>query len=181
VKNSLISFCVWISANLFLPAFGVENETLIQNYLLVHPISQNGFKNVEKVVNDCIRQRSYKVYDVIEPKQVIFSIYPIISRRLIADIKNTTLYSSRTDSPFFLIGDDNLSKAWLKAKKDYLKLIHATGYIVSVEGEESVIQLKKEVPELHLYALQADILADIFSIKHYPLLVMPCVIDLPCK
>lgn len=74
-------------------------------------------------------------------------------------------------SPFFLIGDDAPSRAWLHARGDTLRTLGAVGLVVNVGSAEALTVLRRDAPGLTLVPASGDDIATRLSISHYPVLV----------
>nr|WP_067297563.1 integrating conjugative element protein [Marinobacterium profundum] len=73
--------------------------------------------------------------------------------------------------PFFLVGDDATSRAWLSRHAATLQDRGAVGLVVNVETAEGLEQLRQIVPAVRLSPVPADDLADRLGLRHYPALV----------
>lgn len=71
----------------------------------------------------------------------------------------------------FLVGDDALSRAWLKAHADALAERHAAGMIVSVESIDAVQELRELAPGVPLAPASGSALARRLQLQHYPVLI----------
>ena len=74
-------------------------------------------------------------------------------------------------SPFFLIGDDRPSRAWLHARGDTLRALGAVGLVVNVGSAEALAALRRDAPGLTLVPASGDDIAMRLSLSHYPVLV----------
>lgn len=73
--------------------------------------------------------------------------------------------------PFFLVGDDQRSRAWLQQRAQRLRELGAVGLVVNVSSAESLAMLRTLVPELSLSPVAGDDLAERLSLRHYPVLI----------
>jgi integrating conjugative element protein (TIGR03765 family) len=73
--------------------------------------------------------------------------------------------------PLFLIGDDDLSREWLKTRIEVLRELNAVGLVVNVERHESLQGLRQLADSLELAPTSADQLAEMLGLDHYPVLV----------
>ena len=86
---------------------------------------------------------------------------------------------SMTDRPLqlpgigalFLVGDDALSREWLKANAGVLAEQHAAGMIVNVTDMAAVRELRELVPGVSLAPASGSELARRLQIAHYPVLI----------
>jgi integrating conjugative element protein (TIGR03765 family) len=58
--------------------------------------------------------------------------------------------------PIFLIGDDDLSRAWLRERYSALRDMRAVGFAVNVSTPASLAALRRLVPELSLSPVSGD-------------------------
>lgn len=79
--------------------------------------------------------------------------------------------------PIFLIGDDDLSKAWLRARLPLLKQIKATGFVVDVSTAPALQALRQMAGGLELVPASGIDLAQRMKIKHYPVLITSSSIE----
>ncbi|KMK81831.1 integrating conjugative element protein [Pectobacterium brasiliense] len=73
--------------------------------------------------------------------------------------------------PFFLVGDDEASHAWLQRQGASLRERGAVGLIVNVETEDGLVRLRAAAPDLPLAPVAADDLAERLGLRHYPVLI----------
>ena len=73
--------------------------------------------------------------------------------------------------PFFLVGDDDVSRRWLRERGDVLRKLGAFGLVVNVESLDALQALRKLVPGLTLSPVSGDDLAQRLSLTHYPALI----------
>jgi integrating conjugative element protein (TIGR03765 family) len=71
-------------------------------------------------------------------------------------------------TPIFLVGDDDLSRAWLQRHYAELRDLRALGLVVNVSSPESLARLRHLVPDLTLSPASGDDLAERLGISHYP-------------
>lgn len=74
-------------------------------------------------------------------------------------------------SPFFLIGDDAPSRAWLHARGDTLRTLSAVGLVVNVGSAQALAALRRDAPGLTLVPASGDDIATRLNLSHYPVLV----------
>lgn len=98
-------------------------------------------------------------------------ILPIVSHRLTPGSVETKPFDLTGMQALFLIGADNLSAVWLKQNQDKLIKLNAIGLVVNVSTIQELEQLRKIVPELHLFPTPGDDLAERIGISHYPALI----------
>lgn len=74
-------------------------------------------------------------------------------------------------TPLFLVGDDDRSRAWLRAHAQRLRERHAMGLVVNVETAEALAALRSLAPGLTLAPVSADDLAERLDLHTYPALI----------
>jgi len=73
--------------------------------------------------------------------------------------------------PLFLVGDDELSRTWLRQRAASLRDLIAVGLVVNVESAEGLADLRDLAPGLTLSPVSGDDLAQRLEIRHYPVLI----------
>lgn len=73
--------------------------------------------------------------------------------------------------PLFLVGDDELSQAWLRERAASLLTLNAVGLVVNVDTTEGLARLRELAPGLTLSPVSADDLAQRLEIRHYPVVI----------
>lgn len=71
----------------------------------------------------------------------------------------------------FLVGDDVLSRAWLKTNLSRLRQLHAVGMIVNVQNASDVASLRALAPGLTMAPASGSSLARRLQLEHYPVLI----------
>lgn len=79
--------------------------------------------------------------------------------------------------PIFLIGDDPLSRNWLRERYTTLQDLNAVGLVVNVSTKAALDDLRQLVPALTLAPVSADDLAQRLSLQHYPVLITAGAIE----
>ena len=74
-------------------------------------------------------------------------------------------------APFFLIGDDERSHAWLRQRAPALRELGAFGLVVNVESADALAALRRMAGGLTLSPVSGDDLAERLGLRHYPALV----------
>jgi len=73
--------------------------------------------------------------------------------------------------PFFVVGDDELSQAWLRRHAASLRERGAVGLVVNVETLDALNRLRSLVPDVPLSPVSGDDLAERLGLRHYPALI----------
>ncbi|MBO9333119.1 integrating conjugative element protein [Achromobacter pulmonis] len=74
-------------------------------------------------------------------------------------------------TPFFLIGDDPRSRAWLRQRASALRELGALGLVVNVESADALAALRGLADGLTLAPVSGDDLAGRLGLRHYPVLI----------
>ncbi len=103
-----------------------------------------------------------------KPYQMNYAVHtkeltPDSIKSSIVDIKNLT-------QPIYIIGDDDLSKAWLTKYNERLKSLHAVGFIVNVKNNESYLGLSEQF-NIQPIPVNGAAFKKRLGIKHYPVLI----------
>lgn len=73
--------------------------------------------------------------------------------------------------PVFLVGDDSLSRSWLRLQRDKLRRLNALGLVVNVASPAGLAELRQLAEGLQLIPVTGDDLAALLGFSHYPVLV----------
>ena len=73
--------------------------------------------------------------------------------------------------PFFLLGDDPLSLAWLSERASELQAMGAVGLVVEVADAAALARIRGLAPGLTLLPANGDDIAARLQIQHYPVLI----------
>lgn len=71
----------------------------------------------------------------------------------------------------FLVGDDALSRAWLRDNATRLQQLHAAGMIVNVQNADGLAALRALAPGLTMAPASGSTLARRLQLSHYPVLI----------
>lgn len=74
-------------------------------------------------------------------------------------------------TPLFMVGDDDLSRAWLIRMLPKLRALRASGMVVNVESARGLAALRAQAAGLTLMPASGDDLARRLGLRHYPTLV----------
>lgn len=73
--------------------------------------------------------------------------------------------------PVFVVGDDELSRAWLQQRGAELKRMGATGMVVNVTTERALDSLRGLLPDTEMVPVRGGDLAQRLKLTHYPVLI----------
>lgn len=99
------------------------------------------------------------------------SMLPVRSMRLSPGEVARRVIEAPGLRPFFLVGDDQRSHAWLQQRAPRLRELGAVGLVVNVSSAESLAALRALAPELPLSPVVGDDLAERLGLRHYPVLI----------
>ncbi|MCQ9617387.1 integrating conjugative element protein [Paenalcaligenes niemegkensis] len=96
---------------------------------------------------------------------------PVRSAKLTPGVVARRVIEAAGLQPFFLIGDDEVSHAWLRRHVVSLRERNAAGLVVNVETAQGLERLRALSPGLQLWPVSADDLAERLGLRHYPALI----------
>lgn len=96
---------------------------------------------------------------------------PVVSEKLSPGSVTSRVLSAPGLQPLFLIGDDALSREWLKRRGNVLRELNAVGLVVSVESPLALQQLRELAENLQIAPSSGDQLAELLGLEHYPVLI----------
>ncbi|MHA6679676.1 integrating conjugative element protein [Enterobacter ludwigii] len=73
--------------------------------------------------------------------------------------------------PVFVVGDDDMSRAWLQQRGAELKRMGATGMVVNVRTERALNSLRQLLPDTEMVPVRGGDLAQRLKLTHYPVLI----------
>ncbi|MCF5088472.1 integrating conjugative element protein [Pseudomonas gessardii] len=73
--------------------------------------------------------------------------------------------------PFFLVGDDPKSLAWLQERGTVLRELGTVGLAVEVADLKALARIRAAAPGITILPLNGNSIATRLQIKHYPVLV----------
>lgn len=73
--------------------------------------------------------------------------------------------------PFFMVGDDDLSRQWLEERGEALRAMGAVGMVVNVETAAALSQLRSIIPTVTMLPTPGDDVAGRLGLEHYPVLI----------
>ena len=96
---------------------------------------------------------------------------PVRSARLTPGTVTRRVIEAPGLQPFFLVGDDETSHAWLRSHAHSLCERNAVGLVVNVESTQGLARLRALVPGVQMAPVAADDLAGRLGVRHYPVLI----------
>lgn len=183
-----VRWCVLLTAFGFfsLPTASMADNTpevnatqLIQNYMRTNPVDintlqQSAMQQLEQLNN--LSEADIQAA-IQAPNQVNLSIYPIKSTNLTPGVVVSQSIDIMLPQPIFIIGDDAKSRQWLQNYEARLAQIKAQGFVVNVSNAEEMENLRQSVPDLSLYPIPGDAIANWLNLQHYPALISNHLIE----
>jgi len=99
------------------------------------------------------------------------AMLPVRSARLSPGNVERRVIQAPGLTPFFLVGDDERSYAWLRQRAPALRELGAFGLVVNVESADALAALRRLASGLTLSPVSGDDLAERLGLRHYPALV----------
>ncbi|MQT88084.1 integrating conjugative element protein [Pseudomonas nabeulensis] len=96
---------------------------------------------------------------------------PVRSAKLTPGVVARRVIEAPGLQPFFLVGDDDISRTWLSRHATSLRERGAAGLVVNVETTQGLVRLRNLAPGVPLSAVAADDLAERLGLRHYPVLI----------
>jgi len=85
-------------------------------------------------------------------------------------VHERAIHISLLDRPIFIVGDDDLSKKWLREYSASLNKVHAIGFIVNTNGNSETKAIANKF-HVTLVPVNGYGLSKRFGLKHYPVLI----------
>lgn len=99
------------------------------------------------------------------------SMLPVRSMRLSPGDVARRVIEAPGLPPFFLVSDDQRSRAWLQQRAQRLRELGAMGLVVNISSAKSLDALRALVPGLPMSPVAGDDLAERLGLRHYPVLI----------
>ncbi|MGH8347903.1 MAG: integrating conjugative element protein [Pseudomonas sp.] len=75
--------------------------------------------------------------------------------------------------PLFLVGQDPASLEWLSRHAHALQSLNANGLAVEVTDTKALRRIQATAPELNIWPVSGDDIAERLELEHYPVLITP--------
>lgn len=98
-------------------------------------------------------------------------ILPIRSSRLSPGSAKPRSLSMPGLQPFFLVGDDPQSLAWLRQRAAELQEMGAAGLAVEVADNDALARIRAAAPDITILPVNGNDIATRLQIEHYPVLI----------
>ncbi|MGR0116422.1 integrating conjugative element protein [Ralstonia pseudosolanacearum] len=99
------------------------------------------------------------------------AMLPVRSARVSPGVEPRRVIRAPGLTPFFLLGDDDRSRTWLRQRQATLRDLRAVGLVVNVASPEALASLRRLAPGLQLSPASGDELAERLGVRHYPVLI----------
>jgi integrating conjugative element protein (TIGR03765 family) len=95
--------------------------------------------------------------------------FPLPVRSLIraGTLKAHRVTNNVISQPLFVVGDDALSRRWLKKQAKKLQALHAVGFVTNISTSKALHELN-QLANVPLQAVDVDELAHLLKVTHYP-------------
>ncbi|ERU51663.1 integrating conjugative element protein [Pseudomonas aeruginosa] len=103
--------------------------------------------------------------------------FPVHSARLSPGQVQGRAINAPGLQPLFLVGDDTLSRIWLKERGNELRGLQAVGLAVNVASEARLTEIRAWGKGLQILPAPADDLVDRLGLQHYPALITSTAIQ----
>lgn len=97
--------------------------------------------------------------------------FPVQSSQLTPGKVESRVINAPGLHPMFVVGDDELSKAWLLQRREHLQELRAVGVVVNVASAARFEAVRNWASDLELVPAPGDDLATRLGIRHYPILI----------
>ncbi|KTT64109.1 integrating conjugative element protein [Pseudomonas sp. Snoq117.2] len=103
--------------------------------------------------------------------------FPVRSPRLTPGTVQGRALNAPGLQPFFLVGDDELSRRWLASRGETLRRLGAVGLAVNVASAERLGVIRSWTGGLTVSPVIGDDLASRLGLAHYPVLITPTALE----
>lgn len=95
---------------------------------------------------------------------------PVQGKASVGHVTRHAIAFPGLSSPIFIIGDDAVSRQWLKKHAEQLRKIHALGFITNINNPDTLQQLQRTY-DVPLLPADVDDLLALLGTDHYPLVL----------
>lgn len=156
-----------------------EASTLVQGYLLQHPDMISNLMATKDQVSSSIANIGHtpagniatEIPNMELNKVNLPSLYPIESPGLTPGKVQSRTILANTPIPIAIVGNDELSKQWLKDHEKDLLATHAEVMVVNLAANADMQSLQAAYPELSLIPMNGSSLVSTLGLSHYPVLI----------
>lgn len=100
---------------------------------------------------------------------------PVVSHLRAGTVKRHSLTNNVFSQPLFVIGDDAVSREWLKKHTTELQKLHAIGFVTNISSGKALNELNI-LANVPLQPVDVDELAHLLNVHHYPFVLEAGVI-----
>jgi len=111
------------------------------------------------------------------PQPTLAQGFPVRSQRLTPGTVQGRALNAPGLQPFFLIGDDELSRHWLASRGETLRRLGAVGLAVNVASTDRLAVIRSWSPGLAINPVVGDDLAARLGLAHYPVLITATALE----
>lgn len=116
-------------------------------------------------------------HQVPVPQHTLAQGFPVRSQRLTPGTVQGRALNAPGLQPFFLIGDDELSRQWLASRGETLQRLGAVGLVVNVSNAERLAVIRRWNGGLAVSPVVGDDLAARLGLAHYPVLITATALE----
>lgn len=120
--------------------------------------------------NSFKEQQTAITEESLKLKEALDARLPVQSKATVGQISRHHVAFAEFSNALFIIGDDQVSKRWLKEHTDVLRKLHALGFITNIKNPETLNTLQT-TSGLPLLPANVDDLMEILGTSHYPLML----------
>lgn len=103
--------------------------------------------------------------------------FPVRSQRLTPGTVQGRALNAPGLQPFFLVGDDELSRRWLASRGETLQRLGAVGLAVNVASADRLAVIRRWAGGLAVSPVVGDDVASRLGLAHYPVLITPTALE----
>ena len=111
------------------------------------------------------------------PQPTLAQGFPVRSQRLTPGTVQGRALNTPGLQPFFLVGDDELSRQWLASRGETLQRLGAVGLVVNVASAERLAVIRRWTGGLAVSPVVGDDLAARLGLTHYPVLITATALE----